>query len=435
MTLDLRLPPFSLESEQAVIGALLTQPHAFDRIDWLQASAFYREDHRLIYAALRAMIEAGRPVDVLLLCEHMGARGELEKVGGMVYIGSLAINTPSAHNIHRYAAVVRDKALLRGLIAHASEIVEAASAVGADPRELAERADASLYSVIQQEQQSESATFMQAMDEALLSRKNAHLGIATGFVDLDAMLGLLKGGDFVVIAGRPSMGKTSLATCIAEHVAGSKPIAFMSMEMARHAIANRIMHWHERNADIDSIVEKLHTLQLHIETPPTLSIGSMRLKLRRQKRKHGLAMAVVDYLGLMRGEGENRTQEIGSISRGLKSLAVEFDIPVVAVCQLNRAPENRADKRPLLSELRESGDIEQDADIVLMVYRDDYYNQQSEARGTAEIIIRKHRNGPTGMVRLAFILDYVRFENYAGPPIINATVAPVRSRNVTDFRK
>jgi replicative DNA helicase len=430
MTTDLCIPPHSLEAEQAILGGLLMQSDSFDRIDWLSEADFFSVDHRLIYAAIRSMTEAGKPIDVLLLADHLRSLGELEDAGGMAYIGSLAVNTPSAANIHRYAEVVREKSLRRQLMALGCDIQTDAAAPGTVPMELVERAESRLADITHGREESEPLEFHHALDAALLARQQAAKGLRTGFVDLDSMIKPLKGGDLVVIAGRPSMGKSGLAVCVAEHVARASHVGLWSLEMSRAAIAERILGWHERRDQ--EAAGALATLGLHIDTPNALSVGSLRLRMKRLRRKHGLSLAVVDYLGLMRGDGENRTQQIGSVSRGLKGLAVEFDIPVIAVCQLNRGNENRVDRRPMLSDLRDSGDVEQDADIVLMLYRDEYYDRNSQAAGTAEVLIRKHRNGPTGMVRLAFIDQHARFENYAGPQI-NTQPPTSRLRAVSGF--
>ncbi len=422
----LALPPHSIESEQAVIGGLLMAPHAIDKIEFLEARHFYLEGHQLAYAVIRSMVEAGKQVDVLLVANALLERGELERAGGHSYLGSMAVNTGSAANIHRYAEIVVDKAMLRSLIAMAGDLTAEAAVHGAVASELAERAEAQLADIQEGREESEPLEFHHALDAALLARQHVDKGLRTGFADLDSMIKPLKGGDFLVIAGRPSMGKSGLAVCIAEHIARAGHVGLWSLEMSRAAIAERILGWHERRDQ--EAAGALSALRLHIDTPHVLSVGSLRLRMKRLRRKHGLALAIVDYLGLMRGDGENRTQQIGSVSRGLKGLAVEFDIPIIAVCQLNRGNENRADRRPLLSDLRDSGDVEQDADIVLMLYRDEYYDRNSQAAGTAEVLIRKHRNGPTGMVRLTFIEQHARFENYAGPPISDSTAAPAAPR-------
>lgn len=432
----LKATPSNVDAERAVIGALLLRPDSYDQIDWLQATDFYAERNRLVYHAIRSMLESGEPVDVLLVADKLRGRDELERVGGMAYVGDIATTTLSAANIKRYAELVKSTAMLRRLQSLASDLQAQAYEPGAVAGDIADIAESRLNDLRHGVDDSEAVPFHASLDAALRARAAPDSGIHTGFSDLDRMLKPLRGGELIVIAGRPSMGKSGLAANIAEHVANRHAVGFWSLEMSRASLAERILGWHERVDDMAA--NSLSVLQLHIDTPHTLSIGGLRLRAKRLRRKHGLGLIVVDYLGLMRGDGENRTQQIGSISRGLKGLAIEFDIPVIAVAQLNRANESRTDRRPMLSDLRESGDIEQDADIVMMVYRDDYYNSASAAAGTAEVLIRKHRNGATGMVRLAWIGQHARFENYAGPPIYESEpVARKRNgkaRDSSEFR-
>lgn len=423
---QLQIPPHNTDAEQAVIGALFLRPDAYDQIDWLPAADFYAERHQLIYHAIRSMLEAGEPVDVLLVDDRLRERGQSEKIGGRAYLGEIAANTSSAANIRRYAEIVKASALLRRLQALAGDLQQQAFEPEAVAGDIADAAESRLNDIRHGRDESEAVPFHAALDAALLARAEPDSGVHTGFADLDRMIKPLRGGELIIIAGRPSMGKSGLASNIAEHVAQSKPVGMWSLEMSRAMIAERILGWHERT-DRDA-AGALSLLHLHIDTPNVLTVGGLRLRAKRLRRKHGVSLIVVDYLGLMRGEGENRTQQIGSISRGLKGLAIEFNIPVIAVAQLNRANESRTDRRPMLSDLRESGDVEQDADIVLMVYRDDYYDSCSAASGTAEILIRKHRNGPTGMVRLAFMPQWARFENYAGVPIHDSVTAPKPKR-------
>ena len=430
-----RSSPHNTDAEEAVIGGLLLWPDAYDRIDWLQSDDFYHGKLKLIYHAIRSMLESGEPVDVLLVADKLRERGDLDNVGGMAYLGALAANTASAANIKRYAELIKSSALLRRLQTLAVDLGEQAHEPGAVASDIADAAESRLNDLRHGRDESEAQPFHVSLDAALLARARADSGIHTGFTDLDRVIKPLRGGELIIIAGRPSMGKSALAANIGEHVARRGSVGFWSLEMSRAAIAERILGWHERNDEMAA--NKLSMLQLHIDTPHTLTVGGLRLRAKRLRRKHGLQLMIVDYLGLMRGEGENRTQQIGSISRGLKGLAIELDIPVIAVAQLNRANEGRTDRRPMLSDLRESGDIEQDADIVLMVYRDDYYNAASAASGTCEVLIRKHRNGSTGMVRLAFIGPHARFESYAGPPIYDEPEPPVRRKKAVsqDFKR
>lgn len=434
---DLKLPPCSIEAEMAIIGALIHKPDSYDQIDWLSAADFFNGRHRMIYGTIRSMMEHGEAVDILLLCEKLDAQKELGEVGGVSYVGKIASENFSAANIRKYAEIVRERALLRGLQALANDLTDKAFEPGANPGELAEATESGLNDLRHGRDESEPLPFHRTLDAALQARNQPDTGIHTGITELDRMLRPLRGGQLIVIAGRSSMGKSALALNINEHVAKTEPVGLWSLEMSRADLGERTLAWHEHKWGIDSALAKLTMLQLHIDCPHTLSIGGLRLRAKRLRRRHGLKMLTVDYLGLMRGDGENRTQQIGSISRGLKGLAVELDIPIIAVAQLNRQNEQRTDKRPMLADLRESGDIEQDADMVLMLYRDDYYNYGSAAKGTAEILIRKNRSGPTGMVRTAWIDRYTRFENYSGPSIddIPTQPAPTRKRRtMPDFR-
>lgn len=434
---DLKLPPHNIQAEQMICGALLNKPDAYDQIDSLSAQDFYSAQHRHIYHAIRSMLEAGRAVDALLVADELESHGKLNDVGGMSYLGDLAAGS-SAVNLKSYAEIVKSRALLRRLQALASDLGEQAYAPGAVAGELADSIESQLTTIRHGKDESEPIPFHAALDAAMLARSQPDSGLHTGFYDLDRMLKPLRGGELIVIAGRPSMGKSALAANIGEHIAASKAVGLWSLEMSRASIAERILGWHERRDDLAA--SKLAMLQLHIDTPHTLTIGGLRMRAKRLRRKSGLSIIIVDYLGLMRGEGENRTQQIGSVSRGLKGLALEFDVPVIAVAQLNRANESRTDKRPMLSDLRESGDIEQDADIVLMVYRDEYYSDCSAAKGTAEVLVRKHRNGATGMVRLGFVSEHARFESYSGPPIYEEQPRAARhtgkaSAGIVDFKR
>lgn len=432
---DMRVPPQSIEAEQNVIGGLLLAPQAIDQIDFLEARHFYAEAHRLSFVCIRTMVEAGKPVDTMLLADALQARGELAAVGGQAYLGSLAINTPSAANIRCYAEIVRDRAILRELQTKALTVLDQAATPGADPRELAEQAEASFLQILDTRQGSDMVPLSVAVGEAVDAREAAqHDVIATGFEHLDKMLagGGFKPGQLVIVAARVSMGKSALAFNIAEHAAHAHTVAVFTLEMTRREFADRALAYHESLIGRDGGVMRLLDLRIHIDDTPAVTVGHIRLRCRRIKRKHGLGLIVVDYLQLMRGTGENRTQEIGSISRGLKALAKELDVPVIAVAQINRAVENRQDKHPLLSDLRESGDIEADADVVMMIYRDDVYSSESPMKGLAEIIIRKQRNGPTGTVWLTFDAEHTRFHNYGGE-VPQLRAPGLRTRAPTGF--
>lgn len=410
-------PPFSDEAEVAVIGALLYKPDSYDQIDWLSAADFYGVRNRAAYSGIRRMLEAGDAFDILLLTERLRADGDLENAGGLEYLNEIATTHYSAANIRKYAEIVRSRALLRGLQALSNDIAGQSFEPGANPDALAEACESRLNDLRHGVDDSEPLPFHATLDAALQARKQPDSGVNTGIAELDDVLKSLKPGQLIVIAARSSMGKSALALNIGEHVAQTLPVGLFSLEMSRAELGERTLKWHESRKGIDAALAKLTLLQLHIDCPNALTVGSLRLRAKRLRRRHGLKLLIVDYLGLMRGSGENRTQEIGSISRGLKGLAVELQIPIIAVAQLNRQNEQRTDKRPMLSDLRESGDIEQDADTVVMIYRDEYYNSGSAAKGTAELLIRKNRNGRTGMVRTTWIEEFTRFERYSGPPI------------------
>ncbi|MDA8260236.1 MAG: replicative DNA helicase [Betaproteobacteria bacterium] len=414
----------AIEAEQSVLGALLLQPDALDRIDWLEAESFYREGHRLIYKALRRLIEHGKGCDMLLLAQALG--GDLEKVGGLAYLGALAQNTPSAYNIARYAEIVRDKAILRALVAHGTEIAARAYEPMANPRELAEQAENAFLGILQPEQGAEAVSILECLDEALEWADNPIHGLPTGYAKLDAVIDGLRPEELIIIAGRPGMGKSSLALGIAEHVAVDQPAYFWSGEMSRRQLANRSLAYHRDNLGLAEATAHISRLKLHIDPRVPTSIAGLRMRLRRHKRKHGLGLLVVDYLQLIGGvRAENRNQEVGAISRGLKSLAKEFGIPVIALSSLSRKVEERTDRRPVMSDLRESGDIESDADIVIMVYRDKEYNPNTHWGDLAEIIVRKHREGATGTAVLDWRPQQTRFVDYFGDiPRATETAAP-----------
>lgn len=406
-------PPSAIEAEQSVLGALLLQPEALDRIEWLQPEHFYRDGHRKIFAAARKLIEGNRGCDVVLLSEALGA--DLMPSGGIGYIASLAQNTPSAYNIGRYAEIVRDKFILRTLAAHGSDICAKALDPTSKPMELAEQAESAFLSVLEP-QAGEAMSMLDAANEALEWMDNPQHGISTGLLNLDGVVGGVRPEELIIIAGRPGMGKSSLAQCIAEKAARSEPTLLCSLEMSARQIASRSLAYHAKNmGSMAEATRHIAGLKLHIDPRSPLSIPSLRLRARRHKRRHGLSLLIVDYLQLMTGpKSDNRNQEIGAISRGLKSLAKELKIPVIAVASLNRGVESRIDKRPIMSDLKESGDIEADADLVIMVYRDSEYNPNSEWGSTAEIIVRKHREGKTGTAYLRWDGEHTRFHDHIG---------------------
>ncbi len=442
---SLRVPPHSTEAESSVLGGLLLDNGAWDRVgDLLHASDFYRFEHRLIWEAIYALVNQSKPADVVTVYEQLQNQGKGSEVGGLAYLNALAQYVPSAANIRRYAEIVRERAVLRKLIAASDEI--ATSAFNPSGRNVAEVLDMAEQRVFQiGEESSRMKQGFQSMNtlvvdlldrvQEMADNPNDITGVPTGFIDLDRMTSGLQAGDLVVLAARPSMGKTAFAINIAEHVALNEglPVAVFSMEMAANQLAVRIvgsigrihqgrLRTGKLNDDewprLTEAIERLGSVSLHIDETAGLTPSELRANARRLARTCGkLGLIVVDYLQLMSGsksDGENRATELGEISRGLKMLAKELQCPVIALSQLNRSVEQRTDKRPMMSDLRESGAIEQDADIIMFIYRDEYYTkEQCKEPGVAEIIIGKQRNGPTGTVKLAFLNHMTRFESLA----------------------
>jgi len=442
----LKVPPHSLEAEQSVLGGLLLENGASDRVaDILRGDEFYNDAHRVLYKAIIDLIADNKPADVITVGEALGSLKKLDYVGGMAYLAALVDNVPTAANIRRYAEIVRERAILRSLVAASGEIADAAyNPLGRSVREILDHAETRVFEIAehgargQQGFQDLRPLLTQVVDriESLYKRDNPSdvTGVATGFTDLDRMTSGLQEGDLIVIAGRPSMGKTSLALNIGEHIALSlkMPVAIFSMEMGATQLAMRIMGSTGRldqqrirtgrlsNEDwerLSSALGRLNDAPIHIDETPALNALELRARARRLSRQYGgrLGAIVVDYLQLMQavGEGENRATEISEISRSLKALAKELKVPVMALSQLNRSLEQRPNKRPVMSDLRESGAIEQDADVILFIYRDEVYNPETPDKGVAEIIVGKQRNGPIGTVRLTFLGEFTRFENFA----------------------
>ncbi|WP_051080008.1 replicative DNA helicase [Thioalkalivibrio thiocyanodenitrificans] len=438
----LKVPPHSQEAEQAVLGGLLLDNDAWDAVaDRLSEVDFYRHDHRLIFRAIAELAERNTPFDVITLSERLEARDDLEAAGGLAYLGMLARDTPSAANIRAYADIVRERSVLRQLISVGTEIADSGfNAEGRESRELLDTAEKKVFEIAEQGTRAQQGfRAMRALMrstvehiEMLYERDDPITGLPTGYSEFDEMTSGLQGGDLVIIAGRPSMGKTSFAMNIAEYASlkQQSPVAVFSMEMPGEQLSlrllsslGRINQQRLRTGRLEdddwprftSAVSMLSEAQLFIDDSPALSPGEVRARARRLMREHKqLGLIVVDYLQLMQvpGSSENRTTEISEISRSLKALAKELSVPVIALSQLNRSLEQRPNKRPVMSDLRESGAIEQDADLICFIYRDEVYNEDSPDKGTAEIIIAKQRNGPIGTLRLTFLGQYTRFENY-----------------------
>lgn len=442
---QLRVPPHSIEGESSVLGGLLLDNEAWDRVgDVVVDTDFYRHEHRLIYASIGTLINGNKPADVITVFEHLQSQGKAEEIGGLTYLNSLAQYVPSASNIRRYAEIVRDRSILRKLVSASDEIAtNAFNPKGRAVSEIVDESEQKIFNIGEAGKRNKQG--FQAMDtlvvnlldrvQEMADNPNDVTGVPTGFIDFDRMTAGLQAGDLIVLAARPSMGKTALAINIAEHVALNEglPVAIFSMEMGAAQLAVRIVgsigridQGHLRTGKLSDdewprlseAIEKLRTISLHIDESAGLNSSEVRANARRLARQCGqLGLIVVDYLQLMSGssgDGENRATELGEISRGLKMLARELKCPVIALSQLNRSVEQRPDKRPMMSDLRESGAIEQDADIIMFIYRDEYYTKdQCKEPGIAEIIIGKQRNGPVGTVKLTFLKPLTKFDNLA----------------------
>nr|VFK47543.1 MAG: replicative DNA helicase [Candidatus Kentron sp. TC]VFK62919.1 MAG: replicative DNA helicase [Candidatus Kentron sp. TC] len=439
----LKLPPHSIEAEQSVLGGLMLDSSAWDQVaDKLETADFYRRDHRDIFDAIRMLVQDNSPADVITVSEYLEKRKKINEIGGMAYLGELAKNTPSAANIIAYANIVRERAVLRGLIQAGNEISNSGfNSEGRNSGELLDSAEQIVFSLAERGGRL-SAGFSPISEvlpgvldriNILFNRDDPITGVATGFKDLDERTSGLQPGDLIIIAGRPSMGKTALAMNIAEHAAikSKLSIGIFSMEMSAEQLITRMLSSLGRIdqhairtgklADTDwpritSAVGLLNETAIFIDDTPALTPMELRARCRRLKREHDLGLVIVDYLQLMQvpNTKENRATEISEISRTLKALARELNVPLVALSQLNRGLEQRPNKRPIMSDLRESGAIEQDADVILFIYRDEVYNEESPDKGMAEIDVAKQRNGPIGRVNLTFLGKHTKFENYSG---------------------
>jgi replicative DNA helicase len=435
-----KVPPHSLEAEAAVLGGVLLDNSALDRVaELLSADDFYREAHRKIFRGAMELSQRSEPIDLLTLTEALKTRGELADVGGATYVAELADRALSAANIQYHARIVREKAILRGLILTASEIVARGYEAREEVSRFVDEAEQAIYQIAEKKTR---GSFTRVGDmttetfkhiEQLYERKEMVTGVPTGFTDLDRMTAGLQPSDLIIVAGRPSMGKTSFCLNIAEHVAIEKAIgvAVFSLEMSKEQLVLRMLCSQARvdlgkvrtgflaQKDFPRLAEaagRIHDAPIYVDDTPALSAIELRAKARRLKRdkEANLGLVIVDYLQLMRGSGgrdESREQEISQISGSLKALAKELRVPVIALSQLNRQVEGRNPPKPRMADLRESGAIEQDADVIAFIYRDEVYNPQSRDAGVAEIIIAKQRNGPVGDVRLSFRSECTRFEN------------------------
>jgi replicative DNA helicase len=437
-----KVPPHSIEAEQAVLGGLLLDSSAWDKVsDKLLEKNFYRKEHQLIYSAIMQLASENHPLDVVTVSEQLQKCGSIESAGGISYLGELAKNTPTAANIGAYADIVHERAILRELVKVGMQITESAfNPEGRASLEILDIAEKQVFEIAEKDSRGQGPQKVShvlahtlTVIEKRFKEKNPITGVGSGFVDLDKMTSGLQAGELVIIAGRPSMGKTVLASNIAQHAAISskKAVLFFSMEMPSEQIATRLLASlgridltrlcngkliKEDWTRLDSAVSWFGDTKFYIDDSPALSPMELRSRARRIAREgQDLGLIVIDYLQLMRGskETENRTAEISEISRSLKALAKELNVPVIALSQLNRSLEQRPNKRPVMSDLRESGAIEQDADLIVFIYRDEVYNEESTEKGIAEIIIGKHRNGPIGTIRLTFKGQFSRFENFS----------------------
>ena len=441
----LRVPPHSIEAEQSVLGGLLLDNNAWDKItDVVSESDFYRDEHRRIFRAIQKLFERSKPADVITVSEALDAAGDKDSTGGLAYVAELASNVPGAANIRRYAEIVRERAVLRQLVSVGDEISESAlNPMGRDTKTLLDEAEQKVFAIAESGARAQTGfvhinpLLAEVVDriQELHDRDNPTdiTGVPTGYTDLDQKTSGLQAGDLIIIAGRPSMGKTAFALNIGEHVAvnAGLPVAVFSMEMGGSQLAMRMLtsigrldaqrvrtgklndqEW----SQLSFALGKLHEAPIYIDETGGINPIDLRARARRLHKQCGkLGLIIIDYIQLMVGarQSDNRANEVSEISRSLKALAKELEVPVIALSQLSRKVEERQDKRPMMSDLRESGAIEQDADVIMMMYREDYYKPDTPDKGTAEVIIGKQRNGPTGTVRLAFLGEYTRFENLA----------------------
>ena len=443
----LRLPPHSLEAEQSLLGGLLIDNEALDKVaDIVSVNDFYRQDHQIIYQHIHRLIERSQPADIVTVGESLESNSELNTVGGLEYLGLLAESTPTAANIRGYAQIIRERSIMRSLVEVGTDIVDnALSPQGRDAQQLLDESESKIFQIAEAGKNDrigftdikELLPQVAERIDQLFQRDNPSdvTGIPTGYKDLDMMTSGLQPGDLIIIAGRPSMGKTSLALNICEYVAidTGLPSAVFSMEMASTQLVSRLigsvgkLNQHKmRTGQLDDndweklsyALGQLNEAPIFIDEGSALNPYEVRARARRLHKQCGrLGLIVIDYLQLMGSAGstENRATEISEISRSLKALAKELNVPVIALSQLNRSVEQRPDKRPVMSDLRESGAIEQDADVIMFIYRDEVYNPETPDKGIAEIILAKQRNGPVGRVKLTFLGEYTKFENYANP--------------------
>lgn len=431
----LKVPPNNIEAEQSVIGSMLLDKNAISTAaEILRGEDFYKEAHGQIFNCIMELNDKDEPADLVTLVDSLRSKGILENVGGITYLSNLVSSVPTTANVKYYAKIVEEKSTLRRLIKSSSELMDKCYSAQEEVPSILEKAEKDIFDISQKAMTHDFEPMSRILEksfneiERLYKNKGALTGVPTGFSDLDSKTSGLQRGDFILIAARPSMGKTAFALNIAQYAAirNKNTVAVFSLEMGKESLVQRMLcseasidmlKLRTGNLDDDDWVRlarsagPLAEAKIYIDDTPGISITEMRSKCRRLKIEHSLDLIVIDYLQLMSGRGktENRQQEVSDISRSLKALAKEMDVPVISLSQLSRAPEARADHRPMLSDLRESGSIEQDADVVCFLYRDEYYNKETDKKNIAEVIIAKQRNGPTGTVELAFIGKYTKF--------------------------
>ncbi|MCM8800324.1 MAG: replicative DNA helicase [Candidatus Omnitrophica bacterium] len=432
-----KVPPQNIEAEMAVLGSMLIDENAVAlAVEMLDKDCFYKDTHKKIYEVILNLYNANRAIDVITVSDELKRLGILEEIGGVATLVELANSVPTSANVHHYARIVKEKSILRALINNATQIVNLSYESEGNVDEILDKAESLIFEISDNKKESSTVSLKEVVKDTidtidkLYQKKSYVTGIPTGFIDFDQRTAGFHPSDFIVIAGRPSMGKSAFAISIAEHVGVVEkiPLAFFSLEMSKEQLVQRMLCSHAR-VDVHKVrtgylassdwprltaaAGKLSEAPIFIEDTPAISIMELRAKARRLKSHYNIQLLILDYLQLMKGTGraENRQQEISEISRSLKALARELHIPVVAISQLSRAVEARADHRPQLSDLRESGAIEQDADLVALLLREEYYNPTEENEGIAEVIIAKQRNGPVGSIKLAFTKEYARFEN------------------------
>lgn len=437
-----KLPPQNIEAEQSILGAIMIENDALPKvIEVISREDFYKESHRKIYDAMIELFDKSEPIDLITIAEELKKRNEIDAVGGEAYLSALASQVPTAANIRYHSKIIREKALLRALIQSASEIAGKVYEENLDADELVDQAERIIFTISDKRIKTSFVSLKDLIKgsfetiEHLYDKKSAITGTASGFTQLDELTSGFQKGDLIVIGGRPSMGKTALGLNIAQHVGMElkEPVAIFSLEMSKEQLAIRMLcsearidsnkvrkgfiNGKEDWSKLTNAAGKLTESPIFIDDSSSTTVLEMRAKARRLKLEHkGLSLVIVDYLQLMRGRGgfeRSREQEISEISRSLKALAKELDVPVIALSQLNRGVEQRQVKKPTLADLRESGAIEQDADVIIFLYRDEFYNRETPEKGKAEIIVAKQRNGPTDTINLSFFPHYTRFENYS----------------------